>query len=203
MLTKHTAALSVKTIEEELCSNCCESLADSNFSSTFDADACKVQGCEEFVNETSEENLECSALNASLNDEERVGCEIGRDFRFLGVTALPLEQSDSGFKCSNSGEAEEFDLPTGSSNQNGFFINLSEKCSSCCTNLLEEFSDTVGDLLDEAPCKVPVSRFFIYFAESMFRKHAWTDLTASIASTTKQGSGVLLPLTFCKSAKLE
>lgn len=145
------------------CQVCCdESALSSAFNQvTFSVSTCKEQGCNREIGE----NQFCQDLFASnLSNSDRLGCEIGRDFRFTGVTPL----LDSEFPTSTAliqcvGLNPVFGREAEISNQDfgiletvsmtlpneTLFLRDSDQCSDCCSNTNSLFDRSDPDLADD------------------------------------------------------
>ena len=118
---------------------CCEQLADVFNSTLFNSTTCSVEGCTGSEENTNGRDVECTTL-LDPQSVERTSCEIGRDFRFIGLGSFDNDAVNT-FICEETGillPAEQPDL---------IELDLSgfETCDQCCSETNSNF-DTPDDL---------------------------------------------------------
>lgn len=124
------------------CLSCCEDVVRFLDGIEFSIDTCKELGCDGHPADVNGLDVECDgALLSTSAQDTRNGCEIGRDFAFLGMTVLP-SSSVSALSCASTGEISLISLPNPPVNLEDVSENEIQNCLLCCGNMNSKFDET-------------------------------------------------------------
>ena len=115
--------------------------------------SCRDEGCAGSLEDVPGQEVECEDLFTILTPE-RIGCEIGRDFRFMSFGPF-ADDVDRGFQCLADGQAQNFDLPSDPADDPNIerLVN-STQCIACCDDANARFDNGAPDDFSVNDCRV-------------------------------------------------
>lgn len=151
----------------EACVLCCESAGSFSVDQRFNVDTCRVEGCDGVQSGNNFQDQECDVLfDEGIRNEQRRGCEFGRDFRSLGSTCLG-KGDVSLLSCNSDGTVEAIEVSDPP-------VQILETpageivfCSQCCIDASRRF-DGLDEFREES-CQLGCETGLFCFEENDHR----------------------------------
>ena len=134
----------------ETCQICCSKVAQNLGNLEFDLLSCQIQGCDRQFGD--DERCQELLPNTDINDNRRLACEIGRDFRITGISALV--DSNQRTLCNSLGNLEEIVLEFPQESERAV---SQDDCEDCCVNVnqaKDQGNDDAPDDFRRSRCDV-------------------------------------------------